>query len=103
MTTQTRSELVRYDRGSDDFRPYLSGISAMAVNFSRDPNWVTYVANPAPTLWRSKVDGSERLQLTFTPLLTFMPRWSPDATRIAFIAHQPGDRRRADVIAGDGG
>src|SRR5438874_8167939 len=82
MTTQTRSELVRYDRGSDDFRPYLSGISAMAVNFSRDANWVTYVANPERTLWRSKVDGSERLQLTFTPMLTFMPRWSPDGRYI---------------------
>src|SRR5207248_8641290 len=34
MTTQTRSELVRYDRGSDDFRPYLSGIAAMAGSCS---------------------------------------------------------------------
>ncbi len=103
MTTQTRSELVRYDRGSDDFRPYLSGISAMAVNFSRDANWVTYVANPERTLWRSKVDGSERLQLTFTPMLTFMPRWSPDATRIAFMGHQPGKPWSVYVISAEGG
>src|SRR5436309_8633201 len=103
MTTQTRSELVRYDRGSDDFRPYLSGISALAVNFSRDANWVTYVANPERTLWRSKVDGSERLQLTFTPMLTFMPRWSPDATRIAFMGHQPGKPWSVYVISAEGG
>jgi len=75
----------------------------MAVNFSRDANWVTYVANPERTLWRSKVDGSERLQLTFTPMLTFMPRWSPDATRIAFMGHQPGKPWSVYVISAEGG
>ena len=63
-TAQLRGELVRYDSASHQFTPYLSGMSAMGVNFSRDGKWVTYVAYPEGTLWRSKVDGSERLQLT---------------------------------------
>lgn len=36
-------------------------------------------------LWRSRVDGSEQLQLTSTLFLVLLPRWSPDGTRIAFM------------------
>ena len=43
---QQRGELVRYDTRSKQFVPYLSGISADAVDFSRDGQWVTYVAVP---------------------------------------------------------
>ena len=43
---QRRGELVRYDTRSKQFVPYLSGISADAVDFSRDGQWVTYVAVP---------------------------------------------------------
>jgi serine/threonine protein kinase len=35
-------------------------------------------------LWRSKLDGSERLQLAFAPMQAATPRWSPDGNRIAF-------------------
>jgi Tol biopolymer transport system component len=56
-----RGELVRYDAKSRQFVPYLSGISVEDVSFSRDGAWVAYVAYPEGTLWRSKVDGSERL------------------------------------------
>ena len=68
ITARLRGELVRYDSPSHQFTPHLSGISATGVNFSRDGRWVTYVAYPDGTLWRSKVDSSERIQLTF-PLL----------------------------------
>ena len=103
VTAQVRGELVRYDSASHEFTPYLSGISAMGVNFSRDGKWVTYVTYPEGTLWRSKVDGSERLQLTFPPLLVCQPRWSPDGTRIAFVALQPGKPWSVYVIPADGG
>src|SRR5207237_8389213 len=39
---QTRGELVRYDAKSGQFAPYLSGISAMGFDFSRDGAWVAY-------------------------------------------------------------
>ncbi len=78
VTPHLRGELVRYDAASHQFAPYLSGISAMGVSPSRDGNWMTYVAYPEGTLWRSKADGSERLQLTFPPLYVLQPRWSPD-------------------------
>jgi len=81
---QPKGELVRYDASSGHFVPYLSGLSADGVAFSRDGGWVAYVAFPEGTLWRSRVDGTERLQLTFPPLQIFLPRWSPDGKEIAF-------------------
>ncbi len=41
---QSKNELVRYDAGSKQFVHYLSGMSAEGVNFSRDGQWMTYVA-----------------------------------------------------------
>jgi hypothetical protein len=62
---QRRGELQRYDTRSKQFMPYLSGISADTMDFSRDGQWVTYVSVPDGTLWRSKLNGTEKLQLTF--------------------------------------
>src|ERR1700745_4494064 len=39
-----RAELVTYDKKSHQFIPYLSGISAGQVEFSRDGKWVVYVS-----------------------------------------------------------
>src|SRR6185437_9775551 len=66
---QPRSELVRYNSESKKFEPYLSGISAGQLEASRDGKWITYVVYPEATLWRSRVDGSERIQLTHSPML----------------------------------
>jgi len=42
------------------------------------------VSYPDRTLWRSRSDGSERVQLTFPPMMVLFPVISPDGTRIAF-------------------
>lgn len=44
--TQPRGELVRYDARSQQFLPFLSGISASELDFSSDRQWVTYVTYP---------------------------------------------------------
>lgn len=62
-----RGELMRYDMKSRQFISFLGGISAEFVSFSPDGQWVAYVLYPEETLWRSKVDGTERLQLTNAP------------------------------------
>jgi Tol biopolymer transport system component len=98
-----RGELVRYDSQSRQDVPYLSGISASMLTFSKDGDWVTYVAYPEGTLWRSKVDGSQRLQLTFRPMFAAGPCWSPDGKRIAFIAAEPGKPFKIHLVSGDGG
>ena len=103
VSAQLRGELVRYDAASHQVSPYLSGISAISVNFSADGKWVAYAAYPEGTLWRSKVDGSERVQLTFPPMWVLQPRWSPDGTHIAFEGVEPGKPFRVYVIPAGGG
>lgn len=81
---QPSGELVRYDSPTGHFVPYLGGISVDHVEFSPDGKWVTYIAFPEGSLWRSKSDGTERMQLTFAPMRALAPRWSPDGARIVF-------------------
>ena len=80
-----RGELMRYDTPSGQFAPFLSGISAEYLAFSNDGQWVAYVSYPEGTLWRSRLDGSERLQLTYPPMYVMLPRWSPDGQELIFF------------------
>jgi Tol biopolymer transport system component len=98
-----RGELARYDSKSRQFTPYLSGISAEWADFSGDGKWIVYVTYPEHTLWRSKIDGSERLQLTYPPMLAALPHWSPEGKRIAFAAVQPGRPSKIYIVSVDGG
>ena len=82
--TKRRGELVRYDMKSNQFVPFLSGISAIDPTFSDDGQWVTYISYPDHTLWRSRSDGSERMQLTYPPMEAAYPSISPDGTRVVF-------------------
>jgi len=98
-----RVELVRYDLQSRSFEPYLSGISAEGVSFSRDGQWVAYASSPEGTLWRSKLDGSERLRITLPGMSANNPKWSPDGSQIAFQAQSPGRDQKIYVMSADGG
>lgn len=80
-----RGELMRYDSKAGEFAPFLAGISAEYVAFSNDGQWVAYVTYRDGALWRSRLDGSDRLQLTFPPMYPLLPRWSPNGERIIFF------------------
>ena len=97
-----RGELVRYDTRSAEFIPFLSGISADSVSFSKDGQWVAYVSFPEGTLWRSKLDGSQKIQLTYPPLTPVMPSWSPDGQQIVFYAFS-GPKPKLYTVATQGG
>jgi eukaryotic-like serine/threonine-protein kinase len=98
-----QSELVRYDLKQSRFVPHLSGMSVDQVEYSRDGRWVTYVAFPEGTLWRSKSDGSEKLQLTSLPMIATLPTWSPDGKQIAFAAARPGTPWKLFLVSAEGG
>jgi Tol biopolymer transport system component/DNA-binding winged helix-turn-helix (wHTH) protein len=100
---QRRGELVRLESKSGQFVPYAGGISAEDVDVSKDRQWVAYVSYPERILWRSRVDGSQRLQLSMPPMEVYLPRWSPDGKQIAFAAAVPGKPSRIHVVGADGG
>ena len=95
---QQRAELVRYDAKSAQFIPYFGGISATHMSFSRDGQWLSYITWPEGELWRCRIDGSEKLQLTSQPMLVESADWSPDGQQIAFTGTMPGEREHVYVI-----
>ena len=102
---EARAELVRYDAKSKQFVPYLGGISARAVNFSPDGQWISYVSYPDGYLWRCRSDGSDRLRLTAVPLYIDSTNWSPDSSEIALSGSEAGaaSRLRLYLIGATGG
>ena len=99
LGTKQRGELVRYDMKSHQFEPFLSGISATDPTFSRDGKWVAYVSYPDHNLWRSRSDGSERMQLTYPPMQVGFPFISPDGTKVSFH----NEKNEICVISMEGG
>jgi Tol biopolymer transport system component len=71
-----------YDSKEQRFIPYLSGLAASCFVISPDRQWMVYVDYPRRLLWRSRLDGSERLQLA--DIAAFMPEWSPDSKWVVF-------------------
>ncbi len=100
---QPRGELLRFDMKLRQFVPFLPGLSAEQVRFSRDGEWAAYITYPEGTLWRSMVDGSQRLQLTFPPMVSSLPRWSPSGKQIAYASAEPGRPFGIYVVSRDGG
>ncbi len=106
-TIQPRGQLVRFDAKSGEVRPLFPGappgIQGTGVDFSRDGKWIAYMSYPEGSLWRSRPDGSERSQLTYPPLLAYMPRWSPDGSQIAFMGQMPGKPWQLYIVSAQGG
>ena len=101
--SEPRAELVRFGGGQLGFVPYLVNTSATDLAFSRDGQWIAYVSIPDHKLWRSRVDGSQPLQLTPTSLFAGLPRWSPDGKQIVFMARTYTSNYRAYLISMNGG
>jgi serine/threonine protein kinase len=71
-----------YDPELKRFLPFLDGLAAADFVISPDKKWMAYKDYPQRRLWRSRLDGSEKLQLTDS--FAWMPKWSPDSKWIAF-------------------
>ncbi|HEY3053228.1 MAG TPA: winged helix-turn-helix domain-containing protein [Thermoanaerobaculia bacterium] len=100
---RTQYELARYDSRLREFVPYLGGISASWIAFSRDRRWVAYITYPEGVLWRARADGSQPVQLTRGPLRVNGLSWSPDSRWIAFRGQWPGKAPKVYLIPADGG
>jgi hypothetical protein len=80
-----KAELHRYDGRSRRFERFLDGESIGMVRPSPDGQWLAWVTYPDVVLWRGRRDGRDRMPLTSPALRAFMPSWSPDGSKIAFI------------------
>ena len=104
---QRRFDLIGLGRAGPDrksqFSVNLPGVSAGEADILGKGEWIAYIAHPELTLWRSKLDGSARTQLTYAPMQAHMPRWSPDGTQIAFMASRPGKPWKIFVMPAEGG
>jgi eukaryotic-like serine/threonine-protein kinase len=100
-----RGEVNRFDTRSGQFVPVLGGISADFATFSPDGQWIAYVTYPDGALWRTRLDRSERLQLTQAAPNSYvtLPRWSPDGTQILYSAAATGQLTRLYRVSASGG
>jgi Tol biopolymer transport system component len=97
-------ELLRAIPGTSAFTALDQNLSAAALaQFSSDGKWVAWLNAADLSLWRSRVDGSERIELTNPPLRIFTMKWSPDNRRLAVMAEEPGKPWKIYLIDADGG
>ena len=100
----SRSMLLKFDATLKQFVPYGRMLSAaQLVAFSRDGASVAWINPEDSSLWSSRADGSQRLQLTSSPMEVFMMHWSPDGKRIVLMAREPGKVWRIYTMDSDGG
>jgi Tol biopolymer transport system component/DNA-binding winged helix-turn-helix (wHTH) protein len=75
---------------------------AIRVAYSRDGLWVAWTT-PDGSLWRARSNGTEQLQLTPQGMEAFLADWSPDDTRLAVMARNPGQAWRIYLVSASGG
>ena len=99
-----RGELIEFDQRSGHFTTLLPGVSGQFATYAPDSRFVAYVKTPEQTLWRSRADGTDSVQLTTNSFGQVQaPSWSRDGTEIAFTAKASGRPWRIYVIGRDGG
>jgi Tol biopolymer transport system component/DNA-binding winged helix-turn-helix (wHTH) protein len=95
-------DVVDYDPATHQFKPVMPGFGVKELAYSPDRQWVFY--NDWNHLWRSRPDGSDRLQLAGAPLFPgpHFARWSPDSKQILF--NSPiGDKPEIYLVSAAGG
>ena len=103
LAVQAHGDLVKVGTKSHQTTPLLGRLSISQADFSRDGRWVAYTTYPDNLLWRSRADGSQRLQLTSPGIEAGTPRWSPDGKEIAFAGRRSRKPWSIFTIAAQGG
>lgn len=100
----TQYQLLHKLPDSQAFTALDQNLSTAALaQYSRDGKWVAWLNAADSSLWRSRIDGSERIELTTPPLRIFTMRWSPDDKQLALMAEEPGKPWKIYLQDADGG
>jgi serine/threonine protein kinase/Tol biopolymer transport system component len=85
-----------YDPASKKLVPYLENLSMLEFAISPDHQWMAYSEYPSRHLWKSRLDGSDKVQLTDSYAL--MQQWSPDGKWLVY-----SDWKNLYRVSADGG
>jgi DNA-binding winged helix-turn-helix (wHTH) protein/Tol biopolymer transport system component len=96
-------QLLRIDPKTTAKTAMLAESGATDMDFSLDGQWVVYAARENGTLWKSRIDGSGKVQLTAGATGAFAPHWSPDQKQILFTGFLLDSQPRLYVVSADGG
>jgi serine/threonine protein kinase len=86
-----------YDPLSKKLAPLLEDVSMLGFVISPDRQWMAYTEYPSRSLWKSRLDGSEKLQLTNNSY-SVMEQWSPDSKWLVY-----SDWKHLFLASSDGG
>ena len=96
-------QLLRIDPKTSAKTAMLAESGATDMDFSLDGQWVVYAARENGTLWKSRIDGSGKVQLTAGATGAFAPHWSPDQKQILFTGFLLDSQPRLYVVSAQGG
>lgn len=96
-------QLLRIDPKTSVKTAMLAESGATDMDFSLDGQWVVYAARENGTLWKSRIDGSGKVQLTAGVTGAFAPHWSPDQKEILFTGFLLDSQPRLYVVSAEGG
>jgi DNA-binding winged helix-turn-helix (wHTH) protein/Tol biopolymer transport system component len=96
-------QLLRIDPRNNAKTAMLAESGATDMDFSLDGQWVVYAARENGTLWKSRIDGSGKVQLTAGATGAFAPHWSPDQKQILFTGFLLDRQPRLYVVSAQGG
>jgi len=98
-----RGELNRFDTRSGQFQPFLGGLSADLLSYSRDGHTVAWVSYPDDLVWVANADGSQRVQLTDSSFSPESASLSPDGKQVLFMSRSSTGRHEAWIVDAQGG
>lgn len=86
------------------FIPLQSSLTSTSlVEYSRDGQWVAWLNSADGSMWRSRADGTERVQLMSPPFHIFVMKWSPRNDQLAVMAQRSGSPWEIYLVDAAGG
>jgi len=98
-----REDLERLDLTTGQFSSLGPKSGVMHVNFSRDGDWILYIDSEHGGLYRSRVDGTDRVELTGHGESVSFPRWSPDGKWVLYAGFTSTRMSTTYLISAAGG